>query len=84
MTTKPVDRHTAAITEAAVREVARHAIADAVRLNPPRWEDYPDIGEHDWEAIAAEVERVLDRLAAQREKYDCAYRVLAGRADGAA
>lgn len=72
------------MTESAVRDVARHAVAAAVRLNPPLWEDYPDIGENDWEAVEAEVERLLDRLAAQREKYDCAYRHLASRAGGEA
>lgn len=75
-----MDSYTAAMAESAVREVARHAMAAAVRRNPPQWEDYPEIGEYDWEAVEAEVERVAGRLAAQQEKFDCAYRLLASRA----
>lgn len=68
------------MAEAAVREVARHAVAAAVRNNPPQWEDYLEIGQQDWAAVEREVERQCGRLAAQREKYDSAYRHLAQRA----
>lgn len=68
-------------TELAIRDVARHAIAAAVRANPPEWQDYPDIGENDWQAVLAEVERRVGQLEPQGEKYGCAYRHLAARAD---
>lgn len=70
-------------TELAIRDVARHAIASAVRRNPPEWEDYPDIGARDWELVKAEVELRLQQLEPPTEKYDCAYRHLAGRATAA-
>lgn len=70
------------MTELAVRDVARHAIAAAVRANPPEWEDYPDIGEHDWAEVEREIERRLAQLEPQGEKYGCAYRHLAARAEG--
>jgi hypothetical protein len=69
------------MTELAIRDVALHAIVAAVRRNPPQWEDYPDIGERDWAEVERQVERRLHLLEPQGEKYDCAYRHLAGRAD---
>lgn len=68
-------------TELAIRDVARHAIAAAVSRNPPEWEDYPDIGEHDWAEVEREVQRRVAQIEVQHEKYECAYRHLAGRAD---
>lgn len=69
------------MAEWSVAEVARHVIAHVVESNPPQWENYPDIGEHDWEAVEKEAARVLDRLAAQQEKYNSAYRHLTRRAN---
>jgi hypothetical protein len=67
-------------TELAIRDVARHALAAAVRRHPPEWQDYPDIGEQDWAEVVREVERRLAQLEPPAEKYGCAYRHLADRA----
>lgn len=76
--------HDEFMVSAAVRHVARAAVAHALVAHPPEWGDYPEIGEHDWERVEAEVERIIDRLSGQAEKYESAYRFLASRANGGA
>lgn len=70
------------MTELAIRDVARHAIAAAVRANPPQWEDYPDLGKDDWAEVEQEIERRLQQIQPQHERYGSAYRHLAARAEG--
>ncbi len=48
------------------------------------WEDYPDIGEHDWIAVTKQAERIVERLDPAGEKYDAAYAFLSSRAGGEA
>ncbi len=45
------------------------------------WEDYPDLGEHDWVAVTKHAEVIVERLDPADEKYDVAYRFLAARAE---
>lgn len=61
--------------EKAIEIVARQALAEAVE--DLAWEDYPEIGEHDWE-------RVLDAaadLAQYPVGYLAAYELLEARAE---
>jgi hypothetical protein len=44
------------------------------------WEDYPEIGEHDWVAVTKHAEVLVERLDPAQEKYDVAYAFLASRA----
>ena len=48
------------------------------------WEDYPDIGEHDWVAVTRQAERIVARLDPAGEKYDAAYAFLSSRAEAEA
>lgn len=69
----------------AVNTVARRVLARIVAESADvgaDWEDYADIGEYDWEAVVAEVRRLGERTDVQHEKYESAYRYLAGRAEG--
>lgn len=47
------------------------------------WEDYPELGEHDWVAVTKHAEVIVERLDPAQEKYDSAYRFLAARAEAA-
>lgn len=76
--------HEEFMVAAAVRQIARWAIANVITVVPPEWEDYPEIGEHDWERVEAEIDRVVTMLAGQEEKFKAAYEFLSGRADGGA
>jgi hypothetical protein len=44
------------------------------------WEDYPEIGEHDWKLIEAQLEILAGKLRPQAAEYDSAYKLLADRA----
>lgn len=62
----------------ALHTVAAQILANAAR-NSPEWEDYPDIGEHDWFAI-------LDILNAKAPdvpapSFQAAYALLSARAE---
>lgn len=73
-------------TRDAVRIVARRVLAHIIAATEvdQRWQDYPDIGEDDWAAVAADVRRLADRGDVQHEHYEAAYRHLADRADRSA
>ena len=60
------------VTEA-VDVVARWALSLS-------WEDFPEIGEHDWDAIAARAAAIVDCPSV--DEYEAAYEFLAARADG--
>lgn len=74
--------HDEVVVSAAVRTVARAAVGRTLKIHPPDHEDFPDIGEHDWERVRAVVDRTADLYEGQAEKYAAAYRFLAQRADG--
>lgn len=65
-----------------VRMVARQVAALALHPEFPAeiaWEEYPEIGEHDWEAVIAEVAYIADVLRVSQDNYDHAYAQLAAR-----
>lgn len=45
------------------------------------WENYPDIGIHDWEQISGVLGVLMDRLAPTSGEYREAYALLKSRAD---
>lgn len=66
--------------ERAIEAVAAHVIATSVQRDlGERWEDYPEIGEHDWERVAEQVEEMLPRVSPTRFRE--AYARLEARAD---
>jgi hypothetical protein len=72
-------------TRHAICTVARRVLVQAVEraLADPvvEWGDYPDLGEHDWDAVVKQVRHLANRTDVQTEHYDAAYRHLAERAD---
>lgn len=62
----------------AIRIVARHAIANAAAIDID-WEDYPELGERDWEAVEAEINRLTP--TPDLDRFDKAYELLAARAE---
>lgn len=68
---------------AAIRIVARRVFANAVADDPvdPEWENYPEIGGDDWQAVLAYVRELAQRTDVHTEDCDAAYRHLAERAE---
>ena len=68
------------IADRAITTVAEQAIHEATRDGGrvPEWEDYPEIGENDWQAVLDRVDRMT--WAPDQAKYDAAYALLAARA----
>jgi hypothetical protein len=64
----------------AVRVVARRVVAAAFGGTPAEWENYPDIGFGDWDAIMAQARRIAGQHDPQSEHFDSAY--LTQRAEG--
>lgn len=46
-----------------------------------RWETWPEVGEHDWRRVEAQVQTIVNRLAVPEGELLAAYRALAARAD---
>lgn len=67
------------VTTWAIETVARGVLANAVET-PVEWENYPEIGEGDWERVLAEVRQLAAHPSAT--DYDSAYQHLAERAEG--
>jgi len=63
----------------AIDIIARHALANAVFDIEDSWENYPDIGERDWEWIVHEAGQLLPYP--DKAKYDEAYALLSARAN---
>jgi hypothetical protein len=65
--------------------VARRVMYNALHAEyptAPEWENYPEVGEYDWEKI----ERIINgfregHLGVESEPYDAAYEFLSQRAD---
>jgi len=60
----------------AIAIIARHAIDPGIQEF--RWEDYPDIGEGDWERIVYEADHLVPRPT--EAEYREAYALLSARA----
>lgn len=61
----------------AIRIIARHAISNAAGMDID-WEDYPELGERDWEAVKAEINRLTP--IPDLDRFDKAYEALSARA----
>jgi len=70
---------------AVVDIVARRVIASYLfgETIAELWEDYPELGANDWQAVLNQVDHIVERLNPLGGDYDAAYRFLAARADGA-
>ena len=64
----------------ALRVVAKEAIARGVEgVREDGWEDFPEIGEHDWEAVCDLMERLTPRP--DHQEFADAYHLLEARAE---
>ncbi|GEA79956.1 hypothetical protein [Cellulomonas uda] len=76
----PADDEDPATTEA-IDTIARHVVATHGPLETgSAWEDYPEIGEHDWSRVCAAAAAVREDLWPEHDRYDAAYGLLAARA----
>jgi hypothetical protein len=67
--------------EIVAREIARRAL-DTGYAVAPEWENYPEIGEADWNAISLILDRWRDEFyAVPGEEFEAAYQFLDQRAD---
>lgn len=64
----------------AVDTVARRAVSRATGSDTIEWEDFPEIGEHDWERVLDRVSDLADALDPPDAEYDTAYLLLQQRA----
>lgn len=69
-------------TSEALEVVAKWVAAGALRgMIEPEWENYPEIGEHDWDAIQCWLESHAASIDPERMEYSRAYTVLTKRAE---
>jgi len=63
----------------AITIVAQAVVANSVSIGDDDWEDFPDVGEHDWEMVV----HVADAIAAQPDpdELHAALVLLAARAE---
>ena len=67
--------------EQAIEIVATDIVAGIRNEQEPQWEDYPDIGEYDWERIDARVHELLQTPPKYvRSQFEAAYAALKERA----
>lgn len=75
------DRHDQAIGVLVERIIADAALR-AIEGEHIGWEDFPDIGEHDWQRIASgALDECTDTINRGRGGYEAAYQYLASLAD---
>jgi hypothetical protein len=67
--------------EQAIDVIAREALSRFAAEAMPRdeWENFPEIGEHDWEKVAERVQQLAPSVP--RDDYLAAYALLEGRAE---
>lgn len=70
----------------AIATVARYVVArsyggPAETVVEIDWSDYPEIGEHDWQAVLDRANELVTNLRPDEETYQQAYRLLADQAD---
>jgi hypothetical protein len=63
--------------------VARRFVAADLAYPSQSWEDYPAIGEGDFEEVELMVRAIRQGLDPEQADYDAAYALLAGRTEGA-
>lgn len=71
--------------EEAIRILANNLVASALTadvVHKTDWEDYPEVGEHDWAKVVERAEAVVAGIRPTPEALEVAYDVLAGRAGG--
>lgn len=69
----------------AINAVARHvvlkAVEDAFDFEHVGWEDYPELAEHDWDAVVMKARELAVRQAPNSEYYKAGYEYLQHRAE---
>lgn len=68
--------------DAVARRIVRRVVRDAIEIQVAafEWEDYPEIGESDWERVLDRAEEISSRAAPSNGEYEAAYKFLADRA----
>lgn len=66
----------------AVDVIAKNLLTSCAAVCEKDWEDYPDLGENDWEQVRNRVRDLVDLLAPSPPEYEAAYEYLAERARG--
>lgn len=70
--------------EEAIEVVAREVVFRALVLEEAyEWEDFPEIGQHDWDRVVIEIGQ-LAREVQDGGRFDEAYKLLAERAEASA
>ena len=74
-----------AAVDAVARSLIKRVVDNAVELGwwSSGWEDYPDLGQYDFDAVLARAGRIVDGMAPSPAGYTAAYEHLAEQARGA-
>lgn len=64
------------------RHVVRSAVFDGITGGKIDWSDYPELGEHDWQAVSFRALQLADGIDMDRVTYSEAYEFLEKRAAG--
>lgn len=72
------DKATVAVDEVAKRVI--HIILNAESVYE-EWENHPEIGEHDWNAVVYRIRQLADDINPDDAVYDAAYEFLKDRAE---
>lgn len=70
-----------AIVEQAIDTVARRYVARRLALADIGWEDFADIGEHDWDRVVDRATELIKELDRGQGPYEAAYELLKRRAE---
>lgn len=68
-------------TKAAVDAVARRLVYNAYHGGRQDWEDFPEIGEHDWSDVTTRAFRIVEALQVSDDAFTEAYKYLSDRAE---
>ncbi len=68
----------------AVDVVAHFVVAEGDHGDDDHWDSYPDIGEHDWQAVLGRADAIIAGLRPTTAAYVAAYNFLASRAEATA
>lgn len=63
------------------RHIVYAALADSLDAGIVGWENFPEIGEHDWAAVTERAKALVGEFRATEGTFVSAYSVLAARAD---
>lgn len=79
--TEPPPTHVGQCDDSTIATVARRIVVNSLKNGGEWWEQYPEVGEHDWSRVVVEVDRLAATLEVPDEEFKPAYALLSERAE---